>query len=89
MGTVGGRLEQRDEGNGHEVGPVDVGHVGFGPVGVLDVVVEVLLEFGCGVTLGCGLAGCNTSVCSVGEELVNLGWREMRCGIMGGVRAYC
>jgi len=85
MGTVGGRLEQRYEGNGHEVGPVDVGHVGFGPVGVLDVVVEVLLEFGGVGTLGGGLAGCDSGVCSVGEELAGLGWRGER--VFG--RTYC
>jgi len=72
MGAVGGGLEERDESHGHEIGPVDVGHVGFGPVGVLDVVVEILLEFGSVGTFGGGLAGCDTSVCSVGEELVGL-----------------
>jgi len=61
VGAVGGGLEERNEGHGHQVRTVDVRLVGVHPVLVGDVGVHVLLEFGGVVALGLGLAGCNTT----------------------------
>lgn len=61
MSAVGGGLEEGDECHGHEVGTVDVGLVCVHPVGVGNVGVHVLLEFGCVVAFGFGLARGDTT----------------------------
>ena len=61
VGAVSCSLEQWNEPHGHKVRTVDVGLVCVHPVGIGNVGVHVLLEFGGVLAFGLGLAGSNST----------------------------